>query len=725
MAKKTEQQKKETKKSVSKVSSDATAKSTKAAAIKKAAVKTTKDAETKKTTAVKKAPAVKKSPAAKKSSSGTGRKSAPVAAAAPLANVMPYSLFSEFDVALFRSGKHFRLYRHFGAHAAEVGGISGTYFAVWAPNAQSVSVIGNFNHWNAAQHPLMVRWDSSGIWEGFLPGVSHGEVYKYAIRTAHGEVLEKADPFGFFWEHRPNTGTISWQLDYQWKDRKWMDTRSAKNSLQAPFSVYEVHLASWRRDPSNPERFLSYREIAEALVPYVKDMGFTHVEFMPVMEHPFDGSWGYQVTGYFAPSSRFGCPQDFMSLVDELHQAGIGVILDWVPAHFPGDQHALYKFDGTHLYEHEDMRKGYHPDWKSYIFNLGRNEVRSFMMSSALFWMDLYHADGLRVDAVASMLYLDYSRNAGEWIPNEHGGRENLESVSFFREMNETIYSEYPGTQTIAEESTSWPGVSRPTYTGGLGFGMKWMMGWMNDSLRYFERDPYYRQYHQNEITFSLVYAFTENFMLPLSHDEVVHGKKSLVYKMPGDDWQRFANLRLLYMWMFTHPGAKLLFQGCEFAQTAEWNHERSLDWHLLDFAPHQGVQSLIRQLNKLYVTQPALHEKSFEAYGFEWIDNSDHSNSVLVFMRKCDRTDEHLIVVLNLTPVIRKDYRIGLPAAGEYHELINSDHAIFGGSGTTNTTVHTEDIPWQHRQYSAAVDLPPLGGFMLKRRNPRSGRGL
>jgi 1,4-alpha-glucan branching enzyme len=691
-------------------------------------------------------PAKAKKPAAKKASGSASAKAVKAKPEKPLiikssavvrkgqtemaepdtkANVMAYSLFTEFDIALFQSGKHFRLYRHFGAHAAIVDGVTGTYFAVWAPNAQSVSVIGNFNFWNSFDHPLFVRWDHSGIWEGFLPGVSTGEVYKFAIRTAHGELLEKADPFGFFWEHRPNTGTISWNLDYHWNDRKWMDTRAKNNSIQAPYAVYEVHLASWRRDPSNAERFLSYREIAAALVPYVKEMGFTHVEFMPVMEYPFDGSWGYQVTGYFAPSSRFGCPQDFMLLVDELHKAGIGVILDWVPAHFPGDAHALYKFDGTHLFEHEDMRKGYHPDWKSYIFNLGRNEVRSFMMSSALFWLDVYHADGLRVDAVASMLYLDYSRNAGEWIPNEYGGRENLESVSFFKEMNETIYAEFPGTQTIAEESTSWPGVSRPTYTGGLGFGMKWMMGWMNDSLRYFERDPYYRQYHQNEITFSLVYAFTENFMLPLSHDEVVHGKKSLIYKMQGDDWQRFANLRLLYLWMYAHPGSKLLFQGCEFAQTAEWRHDKSLDWHLLDFAQHKGIQSLVKGLNGLYSSQKALHEKSFDSSGFEWIDNSDHSNSVLVFMRKCDHAEESLVIVLNLTPVPRNHYRIGLPSAGEYMELINSDDENFGGSGMTNRPVFAETISWQHREYSAEIVLPPLGGFILKHRNKRNGRGL
>jgi 1,4-alpha-glucan branching enzyme len=648
-----------------------------------------------------------------------------VAAVDAAQRVISHSLFSDFDVSLFRSGKHFRLYRHFGAHPMNLNGVQGTYFAVWAPNASEVSVIGNFNHWNGNDHVLFVRWDSSGIWEGFLPGVEVGEAYKYAIRTSKGEYFEKADPFGYYWEVRPNTATVGWNLDYNWNDEEWMKTRSSRNHLNAPYSVYEVHLASWRRNPNDPERYLTYREIASDLVHYIQEMGFTHVELMPVMEHPFDGSWGYQVTGYFAPTSRFGSPQDFMFLVDELHRAEIGVILDWVPAHFPGDAHALYKFDGTHLYEHEDMRRGYHPDWKSYIFNLGRNEVRSFMMSSAIFWLDVYHADGLRVDAVASMLYLDYSRNAGEWIPNEHGGRENLETVSFFKEMNEAIYHDFQGVQTIAEESTSWPGVSRPTYTGGLGFGMKWMMGWMNDSLRYFERDPYYRQYHQNEITFSLVYAFTENFMLPLSHDEVVHGKKSLIYKMPGDDWQRFANLRLLYLWMYTHPGTKLLFQGCEFAQTEEWKHDKSLDWHLLDYEPHKGIQRFIKTINHLYRNENALHLKSFDGTGFEWIDNTDHSNSVLVFTRKSDIADEQLVVALNMTPMPRNSYRIGLPYAGEWQELINSDHHEFGGSDLINGRIHAQEIPWQHRTHSAEVNLPPLGGFILRKKKNRSLSGL
>ncbi len=687
--------------------------------VKKAVVKTTKLVSKKSSL---------KEPVTKKISSGAGKMKTAELIVEDVnvnASVLPYSRFTELDIYLFGSGKHSQLYNHFGAHAAVVNDVEGIYFAVWAPNAQNVAVIGNFNHWNGADHALHARWDSSGIWEGFLPHVNKGEVYKYAIQIPGGEVLEKADPFGFFWEHRPNTGTITWDNLYSWNDKKWMSHREEHNSLNAPYSVYEVHLASWKRNPDNPELFLSYRDIAVSLTKYVVDMGFTHVEFMPVMEHPFDGSWGYQVTGYFAPSARFGSPQDFMFLIDELHNAGIGVILDWVPAHFPGDAHALYKFDGTHLYEHEDPRKGYHPDWKSYIFNLGRNEVRSFMLSSAIYWLDVFHADGLRVDAVASMLYLDYSRNAGEWIPNELGGRENLESVSFFKELNETIYSRFPGTQSIAEESTSWPGVSRPTYTGGLGFGMKWMMGWMNDALRYFERDPYYRQYHQNEITFSLMYAFTENFMLPLSHDEVVHGKKSLIYKMPGDDWQRFANLRLLYLWMFTHPGSKLIFMGCEFAQTSEWNHEKSLDWHLLEFAPHQSMQHFFAALNKCYTSTPALYQKSYDGTGFEWIDNTDHIGSIMVFMRKGNVADEQVVVVMNMTPMTRNDYRIGLPSTGEWEELINSDDIGFGGSGCGNGHFFANHIAWQNQPYSASIAIPPLGGIILKRKVNARSRGL
>jgi 1,4-alpha-glucan branching enzyme len=629
--------------------------------------------------------------------------------------VIPHSLFSEADVAAFRNGDHIALYKLFGAHAIKHKGVEGIYFAVWAPNARSVAVIGNFNHWSHSEHELFVRWDSSGIWEGFIPNMGSGEAYKFAIHTESGEVLEKADPFAFFAELRPQTASITWAWKYKWKDAKWLKKRASSDLLQSPCSVYEVHLASWQRDPAQPDRFLSYNELADRLIPYVVEMGFTHIEFLPVMEHPFDGSWGYQVTGYFAPSSRFGSAQDFAALVDRFHQAGIGVILDWVPAHFPGDAHGLYRFDGTHLYEHADPRKGYHPDWKTYIFNLGRGEVRSFLKSSAAFWLDVFHVDALRVDAVASMLYLDYSRNAGEWVPNHLGGRENLDSVSFFKELNEALYSHFPGIHTIAEESTSWPGVSHPTYAGGLGFGMKWMMGWMNDALRYFERDPYYRKFHQNEITFSLVYAFTENFMLPLSHDEVVHGKHALIYKMPGDDWQRMANLRLLYSWMYTHPGAKLLFMGCEFAQTAEWNHQQSLDWHLLEYAPHAGIQNFVKDLNRLYTSSPGLYERGMQASGFEWIDNSDHEQCILVFLRRGHRTADDLVVILNLTPVPRPHYRIGLPGAGNWQETLNSDAQRYGGSGVVNEVIHVDEIAWQGRPYSAALNLPPLGAVVLQ----------
>jgi 1,4-alpha-glucan branching enzyme len=643
--------------------------------------------------------------------------------APPDGNVWGHSLFSEFDVSLFRSGKHYRLYRHFGAHRIELHGVAGTYFAVWAPNAHSVSVVGNFNFWNKHEHALRARWDSSGIWEGFIPHLSPGECYKYAILASTGEWLEKADPFAWFAEFRPRTGSITWNLDYEWSDTTWMNNRSQTNSLNAPFSVYEVHLGSWRCNPHTEHGYLTYDEIREQLVPYVKEMGFTHVELMPVMEHPYDGSWGYQICGYFAPTSRFGDPQGFMRLVDELHQNGIGVILDWVPAHFPGDAHGLYRFDGTHLYEHEDPRKGFHPDWKSFIFNLGRNEVRSFFISNALFWLDVYHADGLRVDAVASMLYLDYSRDAGEWVPNEFGGRENLDNVSFLKEMNEAVYENYPGTQTIAEESTSWPGVSKPTYLGGLGFGMKWMMGWMNDTLKYFARDTFYRKWHQNELTFSLVYAFTENFMLPLSHDEVVHGKKSLVYKMPGDDWQRFANLRLLYLWMYTHPGTKLLFMGCEFAQTAEWNHEQSLDWHLLEYGPHQGIWRLTQSLNRMYRGETALYEKNFDGTGFDWIDANDHENSIVVYQRKGNASGDRIVIALNLTPVPRENYRIGLPLDAKWTEVLNTDAMAFGGVNMLNTEVAVEAIPWQGQSQSASVSLPPLGGcvFAVQRSRNKS----
>ena len=545
-----------------------------------------------------------------------------------MSKVIAHSLFSEFDINLFKSGKHFKLYEKLGSHPIEVNGEKGTYFAVWAPTAKSVSVVGDFNDWQGNEHQLNVRWDESGIWEGFIPGISKGTLYKYNIHSNNfGVVTEKADPFAKFCEHPPKTASVVWEADYTWKDKKWMDTRETKNGLDKPYSVYEVHLGSWKRNENND--FLSYKELSEDLVKYVKDMGFTHVEFMPIMEFPYDPSWGYQLTGYFAPTSRFGNPEEFKLLVDKLHQSGIGVILDWVPSHFPEDAHGLGFFDGSHLYEHPDRRRGYHPDWKSLIFNYGRNEVRAFLISNALFWLDQYHVDGLRVDAVASMLYLDYSREEGEWEPNMYGNNENLEAISFIRELNESVYGSFPGVQMIAEESTAFSGVSKPVNIGGLGFGMKWMMGWMHDTLEFFAKEPIYRRHHLNDITFSMTYAFTENFMLPFSHDEVVYGKKSLLYRMPGDEWQQFANLRLLYGYMFTHPGANLIFMGGEFGQSSEWNFNQSLDWHLAQYDFHSGIQKLIKDLNKIYKTYPALYEKQFSQEGFQWIDYGDAENSV------------------------------------------------------------------------------------------------
>ncbi len=640
---------------------------------------------------------------------------APAEVSAP--NDGSYSRFTDFDIYLFRAGTHARLYEKFGSHVVEHNGVTGTYFSVWAPSARYVAVIGNFNGWDRGSHSMSVRWDSSGIWEVFIPQIGSGEAYKYFIVHESGRELEKGDPYAHWWEVPPKTASIIRDTYYEWQDQDWMANRKAKNALNAPYSVYEVHLASWRRDPGNPDRELSYGEIADALVPYVQDMGFTHVEFMPVMQYPYAPSWGYQITGYYAPSSRFGSPQNFMRLVERLHQAGIGVILDWVPSHFPGDAHGLYEFDGTHLYEHPDMRKGYHPDWKSYIFNYGRPEVRSFLISNALFWLDRCHADGLRVDAVASMLYLDYSRNAGEWEPNMYGGRENLDAISLMKEINEAVYREFPDTQTIAEESTAFPGVSRPVYTGGLGFGMKWMMGWMNDTLRYFERDPGFRKFHQDELTFSTVYGYTENFMLPLSHDEVVYGKHSLVSKMPGDEWQRFANLRLLFAYMFTHSGTKLLFMGSEFGQTSEWKFDASLDWHLLGFAPHQGMAACVKALNTLYKTEPALYERSFTADGFEWIDTTDRDNSVVTYLRKGDQPENDLLIVLNMTPIPRHGYRIGVPSAGSYTEVFNSDAPEFYGSGILNpVALVSEDELWHGRPQSLQVALPPLGAVVLKK---------
>ena len=627
-----------------------------------------------------------------------------------------FSLLTDFDIHLFKSGKHFKLYEKLGAHAIKEGNREGTYFAVWAPNAKAVSVIGNFNHWSDGVHKLHPRWDESGIWEGLFTDIKSGEAYKYAIHSNTGEFLEKADPFASYAEIAPNTASIVWQPHYEWKDSAWLKERRNSAGKPKPYSVYEVHAGSWRRKIEDGNRSLSYVEMANELVPYVKEMGFTHVEFLPMMEHPFFGSWGYQLTGYFAPTSRFGSPEDFMYLIDCFHQNGIGVILDWVPSHFPGDIHGLYKFDGTYLYEHADPRKGFHPDWKSYIFNYGRNEVRSFLISNALFWLERYHIDGLRVDAVASMLYLDYSRKAGEWIPNEHGGNENIEAITFLKEFNEVVYGNFPDAVTIAEESTSWSGVSRPTYLGGLGFGQKWMMGWMHDTLEYFKKEPIYRKYHQNEITFSIMYAFTENFMLPLSHDEVVHGKGSLLARMPGDEWQRFANLRLMYTYMFMHPGTKLLFMGAEFGQSGEWNHDRSLDWHLLNYNPHKGVNLLIKELNSLYKREPALYQYGFEQKGFQWVDYADRENSVMIFQRKSEHKEDMLVVICNFTPEPRQHYRIGSPYRGQWKEVFSSDHTNFGGSGILNQgLINTSPVKFHGCDYSFAITLPPLAISVLK----------
>ena len=633
-----------------------------------------------------------------------------------MSKVIAYSLFSDFDISLFQAGKHFKLYEKFGAHIMTKDGIAGTYFAVWAPNAKEVSVIGDFNYWNDQEHQLNVRWDSSGIWEGFIPYAGKGNTYKYKIKSSNNDlVTEKADPYARRCEHPPKTASIIWEDNYSWKDKKWMKERKKHTALNAPYSVYEVHLGSWKRNVAE-DRFLSYIELADELVAYVKEMNFTHVEFMPIMEFPYDPSWGYQLTGYFAPTSRFGYPDEFKFLVDTFHENGIGVLLDWVPSHFPSDAHGLGNFDGSSLYEHPDPRKGYHQDWKSLIFNYGRNEVKSFLISNAIFWLEQYHADGLRVDAVASMLFLDYSRKDGEWEPNEFGGRENLEAVSFIKEMNEAVYKNFPDVQTIAEESTSFPQVSSPVFSGGLGFGMKWMMGWMHDSLDYFAKDTVYRKHHQNDLTFSLNYAFTENFMLPLSHDEVVYGKKAIVEKMPGDEWQKFANLRLLYSFMYTHPGTKLLFQGCEFGQTSEWNFQTSIDWHLLEYGVHKGAQNLVKDLNKIYKKEPALHEKQFSPEGFEWIDHGDHENSVITYLRKGEKEEDNVVVILNLTPTPREQYRIGLPKKGTLKEVFNSDALKYNGTGSfKNTKLTSNKKTWNNRAHSIVLNLPPLGMLAFK----------
>ncbi|MFH0827870.1 MAG: 1,4-alpha-glucan branching protein GlgB [Candidatus Omnitrophota bacterium] len=627
------------------------------------------------------------------------------------------SLFSDYDIHLFKEGNHVRLYDKLGAHFVKKNGEDGVCFAVWAPNAQSVSVIGDFNGWNTEKHSLSTRWDGSGIWEGFVPGLTQGSHYKYHIVSLHnGYQVDKTDPYAYYWEIAPKTASCLWDLTYQWFDQEWMKTRGSRNSLQSPISVYEVHLGSWMRVPEEGNRFLTYRELAHQLARYLKETGFTHVEFLPVMEHPFYGSWGYQVLGYFAPTSRYGTPQDFMYLVDYLHQQGIGVILDWVPSHFPSDEHGLAFFDGTHLYEHADSKKGFHPDWKSYIFNYGRHEVRSFLLSSAVFWLDKYHIDGLRVDAVASMLYLDYSRKEGEWIPNEYGGRENLEAVSFLRSFNETAYKEFPDVQTFAEESTAWPMVSRPNYLGGLGFGMKWNMGWMHDILEYFGKEPVYRKYHHNQLTFSIWYAFFENFILSLSHDEVVYGKRSLLNKMPGDSWEKFANLRLLFGHMYTHPGKKLIFMGSEFGQWNEWNHEMSLDWHLLGSLFHAGMKRWLCDLNALYKSEPSLYELDFQKEGFQWIDCNDWEKSAVSYLRKSRSGKDLLLAACNFTPVPRHNYRIGVPEKGFWKEVLNSDAKEYGGSGHGNFGgVEAVPVSSHGRYYSLSLTLPPLGIVALK----------
>ncbi len=624
------------------------------------------------------------------------------------------TIITEHDLYLFNEGTHYRLYTILGAHQVELGGKQGTHFAVWAPNAKSVSVIGDFNGWDKSSQPMRAL-GSSGIWTAFISGLEPGMAYKYHIQSAyHGFSVDKADPFAIHTETPPLTGSKVWNLDYEWNDQEWLTRRRDRNDSAAPISTYEVHLGSWMRYPDG--NFMTYRDLAPKLAEYVSNLGFTHVEFLPVTEHPFYGSWGYQTTGYFAPTSRFGTPQDFMFLIDTLHQHDIGVILDWVPSHFPTDEHGLAYFDGTHLYEHEDPRQGFHPDWQSYIFNLGRNEIRSFLLSSALHWLDTYHIDGLRVDAVASMLYLDYSREGEDWIPNEFGGRENLRSIEFLRRFNEVVYENHPDVQTIAEESTAWPMVSRPTYVGGLGFGMKWDMGWMHDTLSYFSRESIYRRYHHNDLSFRMIYAFNENFMLPISHDEVVHGKGSLLNKMPGDDWQRHANARLLLGYMYSQPGKKLLFMGSEFGQWTEWNHDAQLQWELLEYDSHRGLHQFMTELNRVYRNEPALHELDFDPAGFSWIDANDADNSVLSFVRMGKSTADIILAVFNFTPVPRESYRIGVPDGGFWREILNSDAEAYWGSGQGNYGgVEAEPTPWHGRPHSLRMHLPPLSVVLLK----------
>ena len=626
------------------------------------------------------------------------------------------SVLTELDRHLLAEGTFHRAYEKLGAHLVERNGQPGVQFAVWAPNARLVSVIGDFNQWNVSSDPMEAS--SAGVWETFIPHLRQGDVYKYHLESTYGNYwVDKADPYGFAAEIRPQTASRVWDLDsYAWQDGTWMTERARKNSLDFPVSIYEVHLGSWRRVPEEGNRWLTYREMAPLLADYVHDAGFTHVEFLPVMEHPFDGSWGYETTGYFAPTSRFGTPTDFMYLVDYLHQHGIGVILDWATAHFPKDEAGLGFFDGSHLYEHADPRQGEQRDWNTFVFNYGRNEVRSFLISNALFWFDKYHVDGLRVDAVASMLYLDYGRAEGQWIPNVYGGKENIDAIQFLRMLNESVYAAFPNVITIAEESTAWPNVSRPTYIGGLGFGLKWNMGWMHDMLGYLSQDPVFRSYHHNQITFSLLYAFSENFVLPLSHDEVVYGKGSLLRKMPGDEWQRFANLRLLFGYMFGHPGKKLLFMGGEFGQWSEWNHDGSLEWHLLQAPLHAGLQRWVRDLNTAYRGQPALYQRDFEAGGFTWVDCSDFQRSVISFLRRGQNPDDQLLFVCNFTPVVRANYRVGVPQHGSWNEILNSDAPLYGGSGQGNFGgLQAAPLPVHGQSFSLNMTLPPLAVLVFR----------
>jgi len=629
------------------------------------------------------------------------------------------AVLGEMDIYLFNEGTHYDIHKKLGAHVKVIGDVPGVHFAVWAPAAQRVSVVGDFNNWDGRIHQMR-KLLPSGVWEIFLPGVHEGAHYKFEIRGEHGDVFLKTDPYAFFAQHGLETGCMVFDLGrYQWNDEEWMRTRPQIDSYNAPMSIYEVHIGSWQRIPEDGNRSLSYRELGDRLIPYVKEMGFTHIEVMPVMEHPFDGSWGYQVVNYYAPTSRFGNPDEFRNFVDRCHQAGIGVILDWVPGHFPKDAHGLARYDGSYLYEHEDPRLGEHQDWGTLIFNYGRNEVKNFLIGNALFWLKEYHVDGLRVDAVASMLYLDYSRKPGEWIPNCFGGRENLEAIDFLKRCNEVCYERHPGVALIAEESTAWPGVSRPTYTGGLGFGFKWNMGWMNDSLRYISKDPIHRRYHQGEITFSMLYAFQEHFILVLSHDEVVHGKGSLINKMPGDDWQKFANCRMFLAWMWAHPGKKLIFQGIEFGQFAEWKHAFSLDWHLTEQHSHKGLSRLMQHLNWLYTHEPSFYELDDSYDGYEWIDFSDADNSVWSFMRK-SRNGESILFVVNATPVVRDGYRVGVPRTGFYEEILNTDAETYGGSNVGNyggVEAH-QDWSWQNQPHSIEINIPPLSVVAFKLRN-------